>query len=174
MLGLLLIVVPLVSEASLASSSNYDAFIAYPISSILQFLPMTHFVNSFRHTCIRSCSKGCSLSGMNTSFPLRISLSPNKVIWRSGRRGLIAILLVMLLVGIAVGLVVGQLGPSIHTPGYGLIFGLVFGSMGGLIFGLAFGLVGGRTGFAAFFTALCAPLFPLAARFVTVGSRGLS
>jgi NACHT domain/TIR domain len=83
-------------------------------------------------------------------MPERISLSPNEGIWRSGRRGLIAIMLVMLLVGIAAGLIVGRLGSSIHTLGYGLIFGLVFGSMGGLIFGLAFGLVGGRTGFAAF------------------------
>ena len=80
----------------------------------------------------------------------RVSLTPNEGIWRSGRRGLIAILLFALLVGLAAGWIVGLLGTSIGSLAYGLILGLIFGSAGGLIFGLAFNQVGGRTGIAAF------------------------
>jgi energy-coupling factor transporter ATP-binding protein EcfA2 len=80
----------------------------------------------------------------------RAALSPNEGIWRSGKRGLIFVLLAVLLFGLAGGLLVGLLGSSIVTIGYGLLFGLILGAGGGLIFGLAFGLVGGRTGMAAF------------------------
>jgi DNA polymerase III delta prime subunit len=104
--------------------------------------------------CVAECIMG-PLGGLvgglsPMQMPERLSLSPNEGIWRSGRRGLFAVLLLMLFVGIAAGLIVGRLGPSINNLAYGLVFGLVFGSMGGLIFGLAFGLVGGRTGLAAF------------------------
>jgi DNA polymerase III delta prime subunit len=85
-----------------------------------------------------------------TQLPERVSLSPNEGIWRSGRRGVIAILLLVLVVGLTGGLMVGLLGTSIGNLVYALIFGLVFGSGGGLIFGLYFDLVGGRTGLAAF------------------------
>ncbi|TMC18613.1 MAG: TIR domain-containing protein [Chloroflexi bacterium] len=83
-------------------------------------------------------------------MPERLALSPNEGIWRSGKRGMGAVLLLILLVGMTAGLIVGRLGASISDLRYGLIFGLVFGSVGGLIFALTFSLVGGRTGLAAF------------------------
>jgi hypothetical protein len=104
--------------------------------------------------CVVVCviaSVGGLVGGLSpTQMPERISLSPNEGIWRSGRRGLIAVLVFVLLVGLAAGLVVGQLGRSIHNEVYGLIFGLIFGSVGGLVLGLAFNLMSGRTGIAAF------------------------
>jgi DNA polymerase III delta prime subunit len=92
-------------------------------------------------------------------LPARMALSPNEGIWRSGRRGMIAVLFIVLMVGLAAGLVVGLLGASISNLIYALIFGLVFGSVGGLIFGLFFGLVAGRTGLAAFFQHFVLRLF---------------
>ncbi len=83
-------------------------------------------------------------------LPEKFSFSPNEGIWRSGKRGLLFVLLAILLFGVAGGIIFGMFGTSIGDLAYGLVFGLVLGSVGGLIFGLAFGLVGGRTGFAAF------------------------
>jgi len=83
-------------------------------------------------------------------IPEKFSFSPNEGIWRSGKRGLLFVLLAMLLFGSAGGIIFGLFGTAIGNLSYGLIFGLVLGSVGGLIFGLAFGLVGGRTGLAAF------------------------
>ncbi|BCL79632.1 TIR domain-containing protein [Ktedonobacteria bacterium brp13] len=83
-------------------------------------------------------------------LPEKFSFSPNEGIWRSGKRGLLFVLLAILLFGIAGGVIFGMFGASIGDLAYGLVFGLVLGSVGGLIFGLAFGLVGGRTGLAAF------------------------
>jgi hypothetical protein len=94
---------------------------------------------------------GGLLGGLSpTQMPERMFLSPNEGIWRSGRRGVMALLLLVLVVGLAGGLLVGLLGTSIENLTYALIFGLVFGGGGGLIFGLFFDLVGGRTGLAAF------------------------
>lgn len=83
-------------------------------------------------------------------LPEKFSLSPNKGIWRSGKRGSIFVLISILLFGIAGGVMFEMFGASIGTLAYATVFGLVLGSVGGLIFGLAFGLVGGRTGLAAF------------------------
>ncbi len=80
----------------------------------------------------------------------RIALAPNEGIWRSGRRGLLLVVLCVLLFGLVGGVIFGLLGTSIGSLVYGPIFGTVLGAAGGLIFGLAFGLVGGRTGIAAF------------------------
>ncbi len=83
-------------------------------------------------------------------LPEKFSFSPNEGIWRSGRRGLLFVLLAILLFGLAGGVIFAMFGASIGGLAYGLIFGLVLGSVGGLIFGFTFGLIGGRTGLAAF------------------------
>jgi eukaryotic-like serine/threonine-protein kinase len=92
-------------------------------------------------------------------IPEKFSSSPNEGIWRSGRRGLLFVLLAILLFGSAGGVIFGMFGTSIRDLAYGLIFGLVIGSVGGLIFGFAFGLIGGRTGLAAFLQHFTLRLF---------------
>lgn len=92
-------------------------------------------------------------------MPERVLLSPNEGIWRSGRRGLIAVLLFAVIVGLGAGLIVSLFGTSLQNAVYGLIFGLILGSGAGLIFGLAFNLVGGRTGIAAFLQHFVLRLF---------------
>ncbi|WP_220198767.1 TIR domain-containing protein [Ktedonospora formicarum] len=105
-------------------------------------------------------SVGGLVGGLSpTQLPERTSLSPNEGIWRSGRRGMIAMLFLVLVVGLAGGLMVGLFGASIGNLIYALVFGLVFGSGGGLIFGLFFDLVGGRTGLAAFLQHFVLRLF---------------
>lgn len=94
-----------------------------------------------------------------TQMPDRISLSPNEGIWRSGRRGLIAVLLFILIVGFTSGLLVNLLGASLDMLVDGLILGLIFGALGGLVLGLAFNRVGGRTGIAAFLQHFVLRLF---------------
>ena len=83
-------------------------------------------------------------------LPEKFIFSPNEGIWRSGKRGLLFVILAILLFGLAGGVIFAMFGTSIGNIGYGLVFGLVLGSVGGLIFGIAFGLIGGRTGLAAF------------------------
>jgi hypothetical protein len=63
----------------------------------------------------------------------RLSLSPNKGIWRSAKNGLIAGLGVGLGVGLSFGLFTGLF--------FGLVAGLTFGLGTGLLFGLVAGLV---------------------------------
>lgn len=104
------------------------------------------------------CAVGCIIAlvsglvgGLSpTQMPERISLSPNEGIWRSGKRGLVAVLLFILVVALAAGLLIGLLGESLVDLVDGLVLGLIFGSAGGLTLGLAFTFVGGRTGIAAF------------------------
>lgn len=79
-------------------------------------------------------------------LPEKENFSLNEGIWRSGKRGLLFVLLAILLFGLAGGIIFGKFGTSIGNLAFGLVFGLVLGSVGGLIFGLAFGLIGGRTG----------------------------
>lgn len=83
-------------------------------------------------------------------MPERASLSPNEGIWRSGRRGLLAVLLFAVTVGLASGWIVTLFGTSLGSLTYSLILGITLGSGAGLVFGLAFNLTGGRTGMAAF------------------------
>lgn len=83
-------------------------------------------------------------------LPEKFSFSPNEGIWRSGKRGLLFVLLAILLFGVAGGIIFGLFGTAINDLVDGVVFGLVLGSVGGLSFGLAFGLIGGRTGIAAF------------------------
>jgi hypothetical protein len=75
---------------------------------------------------------------------------PNEGIWRSGKRGLLIVLLFILVFGISAGLMVALIGQAISSLVYALLFGVALGSAGGLLFGLAFGIVGGRTGLTAF------------------------
>lgn len=100
--------------------------------------------------CIMVTVGGLVGGAAPTQIPERVALAPNEGIWRSGRRGLFAVLCFLLLVGAGAGVIVALFGAFIENLLYGLIFGLIFGAVGGLIFGLFFGLVGGRTGLAAF------------------------
>jgi hypothetical protein len=94
-----------------------------------------------------------------TQLSEKFDFSPNEGIWRSGRRGLLFVLIAILIFGVAGGIIFGLFGTTIANLTYGLVFGLVLGSVGGLIFGLAFGLVGGRTGLAAFIQHFVLRLF---------------
>ena len=92
-------------------------------------------------------------------LPEKENFSPNEGIWRSGKRGMLFVLLAILLFGLAGGIVFGLFGITIANLASAPIFGLALGAAGGLIFGLAFGLVGGRTGFAAFLQHFTLRLF---------------
>ncbi|HEU5380877.1 MAG TPA: TIR domain-containing protein [Ktedonobacteraceae bacterium] len=80
----------------------------------------------------------------------RTSLTPNEGIWRSGRRGLIAVLTFAVVVGLLSGWIVTRFENSLNSLTYSLILGITLGAVAGPVYGLAFNLTGGRTGIAAF------------------------
>jgi hypothetical protein len=80
----------------------------------------------------------------------RASLTPNEGIWRSGRRGLIAVLIFSVIVGLLSGWIVIRFEIYLNSLTYSLILGVTLGAVAGPVYGLAFNLTGGRTGMAAF------------------------
>lgn len=80
----------------------------------------------------------------------RASLTPNEGIWRSGRRGFIAVLLFAILVGLLSSWIVILFEANLNNLTESLILGITLGAVAGPVYGLAFNLTGGRTGMAAF------------------------
>lgn len=83
-------------------------------------------------------------------IPERFSFSPNEGIWRSGKRGLLVVLLFTTIVGLVSGWIVHLFGAFLGNLADSLLLGVTMGAGAGLVFGLAFNLTGGRTGIAAF------------------------
>jgi hypothetical protein len=70
-------------------------------------------------------------------LPARVSLTPNEGIWRSGRRGLIAMLIFAVVVGLLSGWIVVHFGTYLNSLTYILILDATFGAASGLVYGLA-------------------------------------
>jgi hypothetical protein len=75
---------------------------------------------------------------------------PNEGIWRSGRRGLVAVLIFAVIVGLLSGWIVTRFEIYLNSLTSSLILGVTLGAVAGPVYGLAFNLTGGRTGMAAF------------------------